>query len=1024
MYIYVYLWGREMKRKLTEILTFTISFIILFTSISPMLAFSVSAKELPPIANHSIITYNTQSGLPDDMVYDIATTPDGYLWFATASGLVRYDGKNYVTYNKYTDEQFDAVSVRRLFVDRDGKLWIGTESSGVFCKDDNGFTHYKRNKSTSSVAAIKDFAQIKNGGIVVATANGLFLINTDGSVETFENSENTFVQARTITVNSKTDEITCATETGKVITAKDGKIESIQNYKDSEGGAITSICHYKDNIYKLGTSLGLIVEIDTSKDVPVISRTKTSLSSINQIYLLDDGSMLIAGADGAGYLNAKNEYFEDTYLHGKNVNAVCVDFEGNYWHAVEGEGVAQLVRSAFYNVTQDCSLKTGLVNCVIEFEDNTYIGTNNGLYAINEKATEIITNDLTKALEGMKINDMSISLEGRLIVATDADGVYAFGGRKGLKHYTQEGHLLSNHVNTICVMDDYLVALGYDDGISLDINQETIAKFDENNGIAGNVIKLYKSKLSDGVLIGTESNGGYGLNEKNEIVSLNNGSNLEGSRIKAMLDSTDLDGMWVGSGSSLFYCDAQGNRTLIDKIKLTHSIIDLFIDPNGKLWIITSDRIVVADEKNLLDSSQELKADIINKNAGLVNDLNPSAYNYMSDDGMLYLCTNSGVMKLDTTNYKLDRQAPKLAIDYVLADGKDVIVKNNKISLESTVEKLDIDVSIISFIPELDYKLMYKLENAENYLTANLSQDNEIVYTNLAGGEHTIEIILTDGQTEEELSSISVNVSKEYSVGEIKAFRAFCIVVAVLLIAPIVYLFLSYRIYRNKKKRERAMAIAEQSMHSFAKTIDAKDPYTKGHSERVAQYSVEIARRYGLSDDRLNDLYYAALLHDIGKIGIPDSILKKPSKFTDEEYEIMKSHTTVGAEILEDIQVIKNIKFGARDHHEKYDGTGYPRGISGTLISFEGRVIGAADAYDAMTTLRGYNETMTHEEIKKEFIEKSGTHFDPKIAEIVIQMIDDDFFDPPEENPNKKIVEKVYKRRGKKRKNRNKSDKA
>ena len=214
--------------------------------------------------------------------------------------------------------------------------------------------------------------------------------------------------------------------------------------------------------------------------------------------------------------------------------------------------------------------------------------------------------------------------------------------------------------------------------------------------------------------------------------------------------------------------------------------------------------------------------------------------------------------------------------------------------------------------------------------------------------------------------------------------------IALILVLPVVYFIL---LKHENNKTKHLKAIIDQTMLGFAKVIDAKDPYTRGHSEAVAEYSREIARRYGMPRRMLDNIYYSGLLHDIGKIAVPDSILNKPEKLTEDEYEIIKTHTSVGADILSDLTTVDNIAAGARDHHERYDGSGYPKGIAGNDISLEGRIIGVADAYDAMASERVYRGTFSREKIRDEFEKASGKQFDPKIVKILLEMIDEGYFD-------------------------------
>ncbi|MDD6444768.1 MAG: response regulator [Lachnospiraceae bacterium] len=184
--------------------------------------------------------------------------------------------------------------------------------------------------------------------------------------------------------------------------------------------------------------------------------------------------------------------------------------------------------------------------------------------------------------------------------------------------------------------------------------------------------------------------------------------------------------------------------------------------------------------------------------------------------------------------------------------------------------------------------------------------------------------------------------------------------------------------------------ISMQIVKALSGAIDAKDTYTNGHSTRVADYSREIARRAGLPKQLQNDIYMIGLLHDVGKIGIPDAIINKPAKLTEEEYSIIQKHPVLGAVILGNIAEFPRLSTGARWHHERYDGKGYPDGISGEDIPVEARIIAVADAYDAMSSRRSYRDVLPQEKVYAEVKKGKGTQFDPVFAEIMLTMIEED----------------------------------
>jgi putative two-component system response regulator len=189
---------------------------------------------------------------------------------------------------------------------------------------------------------------------------------------------------------------------------------------------------------------------------------------------------------------------------------------------------------------------------------------------------------------------------------------------------------------------------------------------------------------------------------------------------------------------------------------------------------------------------------------------------------------------------------------------------------------------------------------------------------------------------------------------------------------------------------ERLRQLSDQTIFALSSAIDAKDSYTNGHSRRVAQYSREISRRVGKTHEEQLEIYSVALLHDVGKIAIPESIIIKPGKLTSEEFEIIKSHTTRGYEILKTISVMPSLYIGALWHHERYDGLGYPHGKKGDEIPEIARIICVADCYDAMSSDRSYRKALPQAVVRSEIEKGMGKQFDPRFAKIMLDMIDED----------------------------------
>ncbi len=182
-----------------------------------------------------------------------------------------------------------------------------------------------------------------------------------------------------------------------------------------------------------------------------------------------------------------------------------------------------------------------------------------------------------------------------------------------------------------------------------------------------------------------------------------------------------------------------------------------------------------------------------------------------------------------------------------------------------------------------------------------------------------------------------------------------------------------------------------ENIETLRYTVDAKDSYTKGHSERVSEYAVLLGKKLCINSDDLYTLRIGGLFHDVGKIGIPDNILTKKDKLTDEEYEEIKQHPSIGAKILSNAAIFTDIVPIVKHHHERYDGTGYPDHLKGEEIPYMARIVAVADAFDAMASRRPYRDSVEIEKIVNQISENKYTQFDPQIADALLDIIKNNY---------------------------------
>ncbi|MCR4947370.1 MAG: HD-GYP domain-containing protein [Lachnospiraceae bacterium] len=237
----------------------------------------------------------------------------------------------------------------------------------------------------------------------------------------------------------------------------------------------------------------------------------------------------------------------------------------------------------------------------------------------------------------------------------------------------------------------------------------------------------------------------------------------------------------------------------------------------------------------------------------------------------------------------------------------------------------------------------------------------------------------------------------DFYTSEFSSIDANLVVSVLSYVILILFIWAFYIIINNIKATDDAImakndiqTLSVEVMEALAHTIDAKDEYTRGHSIRVARYSRMIASKMGLSSEQSENIYYMGLLHDIGKIGVPNEIINKPGKLTDEEFGQIRKHPVTGFDILAEIKSRPSLSIGARWHHERVDGKGYPDHKSGEEIPIEARIIAVADSYDAMTSNRSYRQYLPQDVVRSEIENNIGSQFDEMAAKCMLQIIDED----------------------------------
>ncbi|MCD7746028.1 MAG: HD domain-containing protein, partial [Lachnospiraceae bacterium] len=549
---------------------------------------------------------------------------------------------------------------------------------------------------------------------------------------------------------------------------------------------------------------------------------------------------------------------------------------------------------------------------------------------------------------------------------------------------TEEDGLLANQVRMTLELSDGTVAVASSGGIDILDGTEVVRSYGSGELPYSFILCMYEAE--DGTLVaGSDGQGIYEITEDG-VTQYYKSDGLSSGSVMRM--TKDGSGVWISAGSSLYYRDADGIRE-VELPESAGSILDIQIIED-EVWLTKSSGLLIADREELLAGTSELRE--LSTEYGLTGTLVANSWNWLDEeDGTLWLCTNNGISAIDTEHIPTNETEPLGAVSKVVIDGETFAV-SDEITVPASATRVTFEFSVLSFTPG-EKTISYQLEGFdEEVSTGSASLTTEARYTNLKGGDYQFHIAICN-EDGVEGNEISLTIHKEVYFWQTDRFA---IVITLAILLALILIFAAayrYRVNRLKKRQAEYKLIIEQSLHTFANAIDAKDKDTNGHSIRVSKYSREIARRMGLSEDDQDEISYMALLHDIGKIGIPDSILKKSGKLTAEEWETVRTHPRIGGEILSEFTVIPDIADGAKYHHERYDGTGYCEGLKGEEIPQKARIIAIADSFDAMCSTRHYQVGNTLEYAREELLRCSGAQFDPDIVGYMVDMIDDGFVD-------------------------------
>ena len=960
-----------------------------------------------PGSGYSAVLYNNRNGLPTSEANAIVQTEEGFIWIGSYSGLIRYDGNTF----ERMDSTTGIASVVSLFVDSKNRLWVGTNDAGVAVID-KGKTKMFRIEDGLKSLSVRAITEDANGNIYVATTRGVAEINQAMNVRTIDQVLIRDEYIRQL-VSDEYGHIYGLTQEGALFTINNGVLG---DYYDLPGEGVSGIVSIYPDPYNLGylylgSKGSMVYHVDlmaigqrTYREINV-----APLNCINAVVRIESALWFCAN-NGIGIMENGNLRVMDTVPMTKSVDHMIGDYQNNLWFTSSRQGVMKITPNPFADVFDWYDIPSTVVNSTCSYNDWMLFGTDDGLIAVSYtdvverwgiqsivtpegKPIEVDSMDLLEILSGVRIRSVIRDSQNRVWFSTynnDDLGLMCYE-RGTVTCYREADGMPSNRIRTVIECADGTIWVACTGGVAV-IRDGQIVKeemIDEKDGLHNTEILTVAQATNGDCIIGTDGGGIYIIGTSG-VHCIDTTSGLSSDVVMRIKKDPMREIYWIVTSNAIAYMDGTYKVSVIKKFPYSNNF-DLYENSKGEMWILSSNGVYVISAEELL-KNEEINPRFYNWDNGLSYVSTSNSYSELLPDGTLYIAGSEGVTMVNIESSFGDVADLKMAVPFVLADGEAVYPdENGLIRIKADVKT----VSVCSYVYTYSLsnpQVTYWLEGFDHRkTTVSRSELAPIPYTNLHGKTYSFHMEIRDPNGTG-VKTLTVRIVKNKMFYEYWWFQAIAIAIGILLIAGVVFLFVRRRIHQLEAKEAEQKTFINEMIEAFAKTIDMKDSYTRGHSFRVAKYTQMLAEELGCNEEEIEKYHNIALLHDIGKIGVEDKVLKKEGKLEDDEFMQIKSHASLGYDVLKTISIMPELAIGAGAHHERPDGRGYPNGLKGEEIPFVAQIIAVADTFDAMYSDRPYRKRMNFDKAVSIIKSVAGTQLSEKVVEAFLRLVDKGYF--------------------------------
>ncbi|MBQ5417806.1 MAG: HD domain-containing protein, partial [Oscillospiraceae bacterium] len=893
------------------------------------------------------------------------------------------------------------ASIKSLFVDSRDRLWVGTNDSGVAVRINGEFKMYGKKEGLASLS-VRSIVEGKGGEIYIATTNGLAVVDNDMKLSMLDDSRLNKKYIRMLRKGG--DSIYGVTMDGDVFVIAD---DQVTEFYDSEKMGISDIhCILPDpdrKGYAYIGNKGSELYYGQLSNGFMVTRTydMSPLEYVNSIDYVGD-MVWVCTDTGIGFLSDGKFIKVNNIPMNTSVEQMMIDYQKNLWFVSSQQGVMKIVPNQFTDLFKKYDIDDEVVYTTCLYNNKLFVGTKNrGLLVL--RSGEIVDSipitssvgpsgevyedtDLLTLMNGCKIRSIIRDSKNRIWLSTFGEqGLVRYDNGSVMKFTVADG-LPSDRIRTVCERKDGSYIVVCTGGVAVIRNDKIEKIYNESDGISNTEVLTAIEADNGDIILGTDGGGIYIIGQDGIMTYRNTDSGLMSDVVMRIKKDLSRGIYWIVTSNSIAYMDEDYNITTVRNFPYSNNF-DLYENSRGEMWVLSSNGIYISTVDELI-SDEDISPIYYGMDNGLECIATSNSYSELTSDGELFISGTTGVAKVNIEKVMETVSDVKMAVPYIETDGKYVFPdKAGRFVIPSDVRK----ITIYSYA--YNYSLVnpdvtYTLENFDSSpVTVKRSDLAPINYTNLRGGKYTFVMQIMDPQHQSS-KELRVVIVKKKAFFEQLWVGAAGVLLVILLLGVFVKLYIDSRTRRFLKKENEQKELIREIVEAFAKVIDMKDKYTNGHSSRVAEYTSMLCKELGYDEETIERYYNIALLHDIGKVGVPPEVLNKAGKLTDKEFAIIKSHSALGYNTLKDISIMPELAIGAGAHHERPDGKGYPKGLKGDEIPRVAQIIAVADTFDAMYSDRPYRKRMNFEKAVSIMKEVKGTQLTEDVVDAFLKLVD------------------------------------